>query len=44
MLVLVSDPFGPDLPERLARFGTVTDDKRRLAQVTQETAPKETAK
>ena len=32
MLVLVSDPFGPDLPERLSRFGTVTDDKSRLAE------------
>jgi D-3-phosphoglycerate dehydrogenase len=32
MLVLISDPFGPDLPERLERFGTVTDDKSRLAE------------
>lgn len=32
MLVLVSDPFSPDLPQRLERFGTVTDDKSRLAE------------
>jgi len=32
MLVLISDPFGPDLPQRLARFGTVTEDTSRLAE------------
>lgn len=32
MLVLISDPFGPDLPQRLERFGTVTDDKSRLPE------------
>ena len=29
MLILISDAFGPDLPERLARFGEVTSDKDR---------------
>jgi len=33
MLILISDAFGPDLPERLSRYGEVTDDKNRLADV-----------
>ena len=32
MLILISDAFGPDLEDKLARFGTVTDDKSRLAE------------
>ena len=32
MLILISDPFAPDLPEKLAPFGEVTDDKGRLAE------------
>ncbi len=32
MLILISDPFGPDLPDKLARFGEVTDDKNRLPE------------
>jgi D-3-phosphoglycerate dehydrogenase len=32
MLILISDAFGPDLPERLARFGEVTFDQERLAE------------
>jgi D-3-phosphoglycerate dehydrogenase len=32
MLILISDAFGPELPETLARFGEVTDDKDRLAE------------
>ncbi len=32
MLILISDAFGPDLPEKLKKFGEVTDDKSRLAQ------------
>lgn len=32
MLILISDAFGPDLPDKLARFGAVTDDKSRLAE------------
>ena len=32
MLILISDAFGPDLPEQLARFGEVTTDKNRLAE------------
>jgi len=32
MLILISDAFGPDLPEQLARFGEVTTDKDRLAE------------
>lgn len=30
MLILISDAFGPDLPDKLARFGEVTTDKDRL--------------
>lgn len=29
MLILLCDPFGPELPDRLARFGEVTDDAAR---------------
>jgi D-3-phosphoglycerate dehydrogenase len=32
MLILISDPFAPDLPDRLKRFGEVTDDKSRLSE------------
>jgi phosphoglycerate dehydrogenase-like enzyme len=32
MLILISDAFGPELPDRLARFGEVTTDKDRLAE------------
>ena len=32
MLILISDAFGPDLPDKLARFGEVTDDKDRLPE------------
>jgi len=32
MLILISDAFSPDLPDRLARFGEVTDDKSRLPE------------
>jgi len=32
MLILISDAFGPDLPDQLARFGEVTRDKERLAE------------
>ncbi len=32
MLILISDAFGPDLPEKLKRFGEVTDDKSRLSE------------
>jgi len=32
MLILISDAFGPELPEKLSQFGEVTDDKGRLAQ------------
>lgn len=30
MLILVSDAFAPNLPEKLAQFGEVTDDKERV--------------
>lgn len=33
MKILISDSFDPSLPERLARFGVVTDDKDRLPEV-----------
>ena len=29
MLILISDAFAPNLPEKIARFGEVTDDKSR---------------
>jgi D-3-phosphoglycerate dehydrogenase len=32
MLILISDAFGPDLPDQLARFGEVTTDKERLPE------------
>ncbi len=32
MLILISDAFGPDLPDQLARLGEVTDDKSRLGE------------
>ena len=32
MLILISDAFTPDLPQKLKRFGTVTDDKNRLGE------------
>lgn len=32
MLILISDAFGSDLPERLAPFGDVTDDHARLPE------------
>ncbi len=32
MLILISDAFGPDLPDRLAPLGEVTDDKDRAAE------------
>lgn len=32
MLILISDAFAPDLPEKLAEFGEVTDDKSRLRE------------
>jgi D-3-phosphoglycerate dehydrogenase len=32
MLILISDAFAPDLPDRLTRFGEVTDDKSRLPE------------
>jgi D-3-phosphoglycerate dehydrogenase len=32
MLILISDAFSPDLPNRLTRFGEVTDDKSRLPE------------
>jgi D-3-phosphoglycerate dehydrogenase len=32
MLILISDAFGPDLPDKLARFGEVTSDQERLPE------------
>lgn len=32
MLILISDAFGPRLPDRLAKFGEVTDDPSRLGE------------
>jgi len=32
MLILISDAFDPSLPEKLAKFGEVTDDKARLPE------------
>ena len=32
MLILISDAFDPSLPQKLAKFGEVTDDKARLAE------------
>lgn len=31
-MILLSDAFAPDLPEKLAQFGEVTDDKNRLSE------------
>jgi D-3-phosphoglycerate dehydrogenase len=33
MKILISDAFAPTLPDKLARFGEVTDDKSRLPEV-----------
>jgi D-3-phosphoglycerate dehydrogenase len=32
MLILISDAFGPDLPDKLSKYGEVTSDKERLAE------------
>ncbi len=32
MLILISDTFGNSLPDRLSKFGEVTDDKNRIAE------------
>ena len=32
MLILISDAFGDSLPDRLSKFGEVTDDKSRIAE------------
>ncbi len=32
MLILISDAFGPDLPDKLRKFGEVTDDASRLPE------------
>jgi len=32
MLILISDAFDPGLPDKLAKYGEVTDDKGRLAE------------
>jgi len=32
MLILISDAFAKDLPDKLAKFGEVTDDKERLSE------------
>ena len=34
MLILISDAFAPDLPNKLSRFGNVTDDKEKLSEAT----------
>ena len=34
MLILISDAFSPDLPEKISRFGKVTDDKGKLPEAT----------
>ena len=34
MLILISDAFAPDLPEKLTRFGNVSDDKGKLSEAT----------
>ena len=33
MRILISDAFDPSLPDKLAVFGEVTEDKERLAEV-----------
>jgi len=32
MLILISDAFGPEMPDRLARFGEITTDKDRVPE------------
>ena len=32
MLILLSDAFDPGLPEKLAKYGEVTDDKSRVSE------------
>jgi D-3-phosphoglycerate dehydrogenase len=32
MLILISDPFGPELPARLTRFGSVTEERQQLSE------------
>ena len=32
MLILISDAFDPGLPEKLSRYGEVTDDKGRAPE------------
>ena len=32
MLILISDAFGDSLPDRLSKFGEVTDDKSRITE------------
>ena len=32
MLILISDKFGNSLPDRLSKFGEVTDDKKRISE------------
>ncbi len=34
MLILISDAFAPDLPEKLSPYGDVTDDKGKLQEAT----------
>ncbi|MCS5641434.1 MAG: hydroxyacid dehydrogenase, partial [Candidatus Marinimicrobia bacterium] len=34
MLILISDAFAPDLPEKLSPYGDVTDDKGKLPEAT----------
>ena len=34
MLILISDAFAPDLPEKLSPYGDVTDDKEKLPKAT----------
>ena len=32
MLILISDAFGEGLPDRLSKYGEVTDDKNRISE------------
>ena len=34
MLILISDAFAPDFPEKLSPYGDVTDDKGKLPEAT----------
>ena len=34
MLILISDEFAPNLPEKLSRFGNITDNKEKLPEAT----------